>query len=290
MRTLILVADADPFNLRLVQEACESLGHDVLTVSKEEQVLDAIARHRPRLLLLDVACPVNAVEIMQVLQADDHLAQLPVIVLTNDSSTDTCQQALKLGALDFIVRPYRVFEIQQRVRHVLGSHAVGGRVSVAPLDMLDELTDTSRADQLRMSLHYEHTRAQRYGHALSCMVIGIVNLPEMAHAGGAQGVDEILVMIAQELRSRLRGADQIFRSHADEFTILLPETDLAGAQALRQRILNERMALIVTASQSVPRLHIGISSYPESSLEDSVLLLKAASQDAYGEPRATMVP
>ena len=289
MRTLILVAEADPFNLRLLQEACESIGHDVLAAARQEQVLDIIARQKPHLMLLDIAAPVNATEILQILQTDSELAHLPIIVMADAQNADACRAAANLGAVDFIFRPYRVFEIQQRVGYVLGQKESDAHELHPLQDMLDELTDTGTVEQLRISLNYEHTRALRYGHALSCMVIGVANLGELTKFKGRPHADQVVVNLAQGLRARLRGVDQIFRSNIDEFTVLLPETDAAGAKALRRRIIQDIKA-VDSLPEHAPVLTIGLASHPDLSLAQSALLLREASKDAYGSPRVTILP
>lgn len=289
VRTLILVAEADPFNLRLLQEACESLGYAVLAAARQEQVLDIVARQKPRLLLLDIAAPVNATAILQILHTDDELAHLPVIVMADAQNADACRVAAHLGAVDFIFRPYRVFEIQQRVRNVLGQKDSDVEKMRPPQDMLDDLTATGTIEQLRISLNYEHTRALRYGHALSCMVIGLANFGDITRFKGRSHTDQVLVNLAQGLRVRLRGVDQIFRSNVDEFTVLLPETDAAGAQALRRRIIQDIQSADA-GSEYAPVLTIGVASHPDLSLTQSALLLREASKDAYGSPRVTMLP
>lgn len=287
-----MVGEGDPFNLTLLEEACASMGHQVLGAARQEQVLEIVARHRPGLLLLDAEPPVNGLQIIRVLRSDRVLSLLPVILLIDSGNPSVSEAAKDLGAADFVVRPYRVFEIQQRVRNVLGSQGAGSvETSAESADMLDELTQTSRLEQLRMTLHYEHTRALRYGGALSCMVVGVSNLDELAMWGGAAIMQKTLVRLAVELRSRLRAVDQIFRSNVDEFTVLLPDTDLAGARALRKRILKKPHAGNTTAAEPQPVLNIGIfSHHPSAPIEQSETLLMEASKDAYGTPRLSAPP
>jgi CheY-like chemotaxis protein len=47
MSALVLVADPDPFNLRLLHEACEAAGYDVVTAADGPDVLAMVARHPP---------------------------------------------------------------------------------------------------------------------------------------------------------------------------------------------------------------------------------------------------
>jgi len=74
MSALVLVADADPFNLRLLSELCGTLGYDVMTAADGGAVLDALARQRPSLVLMDSALPVmDGLKVLEVLRADAGL-------------------------------------------------------------------------------------------------------------------------------------------------------------------------------------------------------------------------
>ena len=50
MSALVLIAESDPFNLRLLQEVCEAAGHAVVTAGEGAGALEVIARRRPCLL------------------------------------------------------------------------------------------------------------------------------------------------------------------------------------------------------------------------------------------------
>ena len=47
MTTVVLIAESDPQNLRLLQDVCEAAGHEVLTAREERGALDQVARRKP---------------------------------------------------------------------------------------------------------------------------------------------------------------------------------------------------------------------------------------------------
>ena len=53
MSGLVLIAEGDPFNLRLLEELCEEAGFDVVTAGDGASALMVIARQRPALIVLD---------------------------------------------------------------------------------------------------------------------------------------------------------------------------------------------------------------------------------------------
>ena len=120
MSALVLVADPDPFNLRLLHEACEAAGYDVIAAADGPGVLAMVARQPPDLLVLDAKMSeVDAFEILRILKTDPGLASIPVLLVSDEGDHEARRKGVELGAEDTLTRPYRVFEIQQRVRNVL---------------------------------------------------------------------------------------------------------------------------------------------------------------------------
>jgi PleD family two-component response regulator len=240
MSALVLVADPDPFNLRLLHEACEAAGYDVVTAANGPEVLATVARRLPDLLVLDAnISELDAFEIMQILKADRGLESIPVLLITEQGDVESRRRGLDLGAQDFLARPYRVFEIQQRVRNVLRAtrrDRLGIPESAPPADQRDPVTGAGTPSQLLISLDYEHTRAERYGHPLTCMVIRITNAETIAMASADGTADEVMALIGAGLRKCIRAVDHLFRLRRDEFCILLPETDAEGAGFVLRRL------------------------------------------------------
>ena len=78
MSALVLVADPDPFNLRLLHEACEAAGYDVVTAADGPEVLAMVARRPPDLLMLDAKMSeIDAFEILRILESRHGTGEHP---------------------------------------------------------------------------------------------------------------------------------------------------------------------------------------------------------------------
>src|SRR5262245_46825290 len=120
MSSLILLADADPFNLQTLSELCGAQGYEVVTAGDGGAVLDAVARQRPDVVLMDVSLPVmDGLQVLRILKADADLSHVPIVLVTPDGDDDTRKRGFDLGADDYVTRPYRSFEIQQRLRNLV---------------------------------------------------------------------------------------------------------------------------------------------------------------------------
>jgi diguanylate cyclase (GGDEF)-like protein len=280
MSALVLVADPDPFNLRLLHEACEAAGYDVVSAADGPEVLAMVARHPPDLLVLDAQMSqIDAFEILRIVKADVRLSTIPVLLVTEEGDLESRRRGIELGAEDYLTRPYRVFEIQQRVRTVLRAtrrDRLGIPESAPPADQHDPVTGAGTPSQLLISLDYEHTRAERYGHPLTCMVVRLANSRGIAAASKDGNADRAMALIGAGLKGCIRAVDQLFRLRRDEFCILLPETDGAGAAHVFRRLQRqiESGALWDQGIQPRPVVQIALTSMPDTHVKSGDDLLK----------------
>jgi diguanylate cyclase (GGDEF)-like protein len=287
MSALILLADADPFNLRLLSELCGSLGYDVVTVADGGAVLDAVAREQPDLVLMDVALPVmDGMQVLRILKGDQDLSHVPIVLATADGDDAARERGVELGADDYVTKPYRSFEIQQRLRNLLRLRQAErpGQLSIQPadrLDIVDPITGAGTSSQLHISLDYEFTRAVRYKHPLSCVVVRCVNYAQVVASIGGNPAQRVLVKMASVLRRGIRGVDHLFRSGPEEFTILLPETDARGCSIVVERLRanTARADLFDAELKPRPAIAVAFACYPTRKVVDGEALWRGAADE-----------
>jgi len=111
----------------------------------------------------------------------------------------------------------------------------------------DELTGLSNNRRFRELIAKEVARANRFGHDLSLIMLDIDNFKGVNDTYGHLQGDEVLRMVGRVLDSESRGVDEPARYGGEEFAVALPETALAGALELAERIRSR------IESESVPR-------------------------------------
>jgi diguanylate cyclase (GGDEF)-like protein len=268
MTGLVLIAEGDPFNLRLLEELCEESGFDVITAGDGESALNVIARQRPALIVLDATLATDdGADVLAVLQSDAALATIPVLLTTDAGDEEARKRGIELGAADFVARPYRVFEVEQRINNLLRLAAAEraaerARSSLATglEDETDPLTHAGGPTQLRITLEYEATRAVRYGHALTCVVIRVANFDAIVEGSGEETGQGLLVQLAANLRRAIRAIDHLFRSDTDEFTLLLPETGPDEATVVVDRLREQGGRLAGMGIEPAAELALGRAS------------------------------
>ncbi len=114
----ILVVDDDPIGTRMVQFLLSEQGYEVDTVDNARGAMALIERRTPDLMLLDVNLPqLSGFEMYQRLR--DHDYDFPVIFVTAKGELEDRLQGLRMGADDYICKPFQPAELTARVEAVL---------------------------------------------------------------------------------------------------------------------------------------------------------------------------
>jgi DNA-binding response OmpR family regulator len=116
----VLVADDDAWILRMVATVLEKRGYSVETAVDGEDALARALAHPPDLLITDVMMPkIDGWSLVRQLRAHPELSMLPVIFLTALSSEDDRIRGFRLGADDYVTKPFRFEELDLRVAKTL---------------------------------------------------------------------------------------------------------------------------------------------------------------------------
>src|SRR6185369_12604618 len=116
----VLVADDDAWILRMVATVLEKRGYSVETAVDGEEALARALVRTPDLLITDVMMPkIDGWSLVRQLRSHTSLAMLPVIFLTALSSEDDRIRGFRLGADDYVTKPFRFEELDLRVAKTL---------------------------------------------------------------------------------------------------------------------------------------------------------------------------
>src|SRR6476646_1680321 len=125
----ILVVDDDAKIVRLVRTYLERDGYRVVTAADGPGALEAIERHRPALVVLDLMLPeLDGRAVIRAVRRDDEAAATPILVLSARGSTLDRIAGLEDGADDYLPKPFSPAELVLRVKSILRrtSGAAGG--------------------------------------------------------------------------------------------------------------------------------------------------------------------
>jgi two-component system KDP operon response regulator KdpE len=112
----VLVVDDHPKVLRFIEIDLTLRGFDVITTVSGEEALELIKTAGPDIMLLDIIMPgIDGFEVLRKLRS---FTQLPVIAFS--ASSANYDDAIRLGANDFIAKPFEPDEMVSRIEALLG--------------------------------------------------------------------------------------------------------------------------------------------------------------------------
>ncbi|MSP71545.1 MAG: response regulator [Myxococcales bacterium] len=121
---IVLVVDDDPFNVKLLSQACKSAGFSVRVAEDGISALESIAEVLPAVLLLDLMIPrLDGFGVLARLRGAPETAELPVIVVSAVQEAQARLRVVELGADDFLPKPFRLIDLQKRLRAAISLRA-----------------------------------------------------------------------------------------------------------------------------------------------------------------------
>ncbi len=119
MKNTILIVDDDRINLVMAQNLLQK-EYKVVGVNSGKQAFKYLEKYTPDLILLDIFMPeIGGFEVMKKLQERKEWSKIPVIFLTADRKPETETECFKLGANDFITKPFEPMVMLNRVRRTI---------------------------------------------------------------------------------------------------------------------------------------------------------------------------
>ena len=112
----ILIVDDTTSNLVILAEMIKSIGYIARPVTSVKQALAAITVKKPQLILLDISMPeIDGFDFCEILKQDPIMKEVPIIFISALNSTEDKVKGFKLGAVDFISKPFELEEITLRI-------------------------------------------------------------------------------------------------------------------------------------------------------------------------------
>jgi two-component system, cell cycle response regulator len=245
----VLAIDDSLTDLRLLERSLQRMkGVDarMTGVTSMEEAVARLSKEEASFHLIFVDYRLGADSGVEVIQAlRERGIKLPMIMLTGQGDQRVAAESLRVGASDYVMKEdigtpvFResidhALEVYQRERRQ--SHALRKA-------MLDGLTGLISKDYLMQRLNEEFERSRRYGIPLSCVMIDLDRFKKLNDTYGHLAGDETLRRVSKCVRGNLRGADIGGRFGGEEICLLLPETALAGAVILAERVRQEFCSL-----------------------------------------------
>lgn len=122
MSQKILIADDEPNILISLEFLMKREGFEVVLARDGQEAMDAIARERPALVLLDVMMPIKTgFDVCCEVRANEDVRDTRILLLTAKGRDTDVAKGLALGANAYMTKPFSTKELVQKVRELLGA-------------------------------------------------------------------------------------------------------------------------------------------------------------------------
>jgi diguanylate cyclase (GGDEF)-like protein len=280
----VLVVDDDGPNRQVLSELLKP-EYTVLLAKNGPQALERAARHAPDLILLDVMMPyMDGYEVLRRLRADPLTEHIAVIFISGLDRPEDEANGLKMGAVDYIAKPFNATVVMARV--ALHLQVVRQRrmlERLAHVDGLTELANRRRFDEVYAA---EWQRARRSGGALSLALLDIDNFKQYNDYYGHPAGDRALRAVARTAAVAMRRpADLAARYGGEELVLLMPDTSAEQAQQVVHNIYEALAQLAIAHAAStvaaVLTASVGGATLYDPELESPAELFEAADAHLY---------
>jgi len=135
----ILIIDDDEHLRKGFERMLTEEGYSVRSASSGEAGIEIIHANVPDLVILDVRLPgINGLQAFKIIHEMEP--KLPVIIMTGYGTTETAIEATKMGAFDYILKPFDIPDMLSQVKQALEA----GRFMRSPVDMNTDPERSSR--------------------------------------------------------------------------------------------------------------------------------------------------
>jgi two-component system cell cycle response regulator len=174
-------------------------------------------------------------------RATEAFRQLPILLLANDGELAQLAKGLDLGANDYLIRPVDRNELLARVRTQIRRKRLQDRLHEnyhrsLSLALTDELTGLY--NRRYVLAHLEEVAARCNGAPVDTAVLmfDIDHFKNVNDQYGHPGGDDVLRQLAARALRGLRSVDLVARLGGEEFLVVMPETTLAAAMVVAERL------------------------------------------------------
>jgi len=289
----VLLVDDDEIVLEHHTTVISNAGFKVLTARNAEQALDSLQKHFTPIVIVDRSMPgMGGIEFCRKIRELKFAGYVYVMLLTIHDSEEDILAGLEAGADDYLSKRASPAQLLARLRtaqRILTlEHSLKGALEERKrIAMTDPLTGAFNRRYFMRHLNRELNRIRRFGGEVSLLLFDIDHFKRINDNHGHAVGDEVLNVFVQRIQEGLpRDTDWCARLGGEEFAVVLPQTGLAGANVVAERLRgNIASSAVVTSGGRINvTTSIGISgaqSFAHGAELSAEELLNAADRCLY---------
>lgn len=296
----VLVVEDSPTQAEWLGEVLARDGYEVQIARDGRDAIRRVRGDPPDLVLLDMILPdMDGLEVLRILKARAEDQFIPVILLSVKADLDSRVAGLRIGADDFLAKPFADAEIQARAGAMLRIKNLQDQLRAAKsqlekLSITDGLTGLYNHRHFEERLHEEFRRSHRYSDPIALIMLDLDHFKSINDRFGHPFGDRVLRGTAELISTSIRDPDVCARYGGEEFAIILPRAHLQGALAVAERIHREMGQKTYPVDSDPGRTKpadvrvtasLGIAFYPSKDVTSAETLVKFADEALYRAKR-----
>ena len=277
----VLIVEDSMTASRVIQRTLEENQIITEAISDPRQVLHALKRFNPDLILMDMYMPnCTGVEAARVIRQHDEFLSIPIVYLSGETNVALQVDAMRLGGDHFLTKPFNPVFLNAIVKSKIERYRALRRSMYhdSLTGLLNHTSGKNTLDAMLSSVAHE-------GGALSVVMLDIDHFKQVNDNYGHPVGDQIIRSLSWLLKQRLRKYDILCRYGGEEFLIGLPHTNAEQAFAIMDGIRHDfseirhpyREIYFCTSASG------GIATFPHYPSSD--VLIKAADDALYAAKR-----
>ncbi len=275
----LLIVDDEEIMREFLNEVLKDEGYAIDLACSGKDALRQMNASEYDIVLTDIVMP--ELDGLGVVAATRDLPYNPsVIVMTGYASMETAVESMKLGAADYITKPFNIDQIRIIVKNAVEERVLKERAAEGEfykeLSRKDGLTELYNHRFFHQLLETEVSRAERYDRVVSLLMIDIDDFKTYNDSHGHPAGDLALRRLAQLLKQSSRNCDFVARYGGEEFAIIVPEVSADSARRMAERLLKlidesefEGEEVMVGGRL---RISLGIATFPMQASSKSELV------------------
>jgi two-component system, cell cycle response regulator len=257
-RGRILVVDDDRRSAERIVEWLSPL-HEAVAVQNPQAALNLLGEQEFDLLIVSLSLvEADALRLCSQVRSIERTRHLPVVIIVEPGQEPRLSRALDMGVNDYLMRPISTNELLARVRTQVkrkrySDHLRNRLEESLEAAMIDPLTGLHNRRYMECHLSTLVEDALRTNGALSVLLADIDHFKNVNDTYGHDAGDAVLREFSTRFRRNTRGIDLACRYGGEEFLVIMPDTSMARAYQV-----GERLRVAIAADAFEIRVGVGI--------------------------------
>jgi two-component system cell cycle response regulator len=233
----VLIVDDDKGNLSLFGSYLDSFGFDYDTAEDGQAAVKKLESGHYTIVLTDIVMPnMDGIQLLKYIR--EHHPKIGVIVITGYAESFTYTHMIKVGASDFITKPFCADELEAKLNRLVRELSLIRQLELHAIH--DPLTELYNRRYFDTRILAEVQRAERQGYKIYLQMIDVDNLKGYNDDVGHQDGDHLLQTVGRILMQSIRkDVDWAFRYGGDEFGVIFIQAELHHIVMIADRIQGE---------------------------------------------------